>query len=166
MFRSPTPGKQSILARHGNIPVISMFQVLFQQHDIFLSVVAFVAVLSDVLIIVIGAVPYSAGQIYLELLACSYTTMAILAIMLITITAVIIWRHKAPYMPRVPDTVAGVLSYVTDSQVLSEVEGCEHLTTRELENRIVAHGERYVYGNVSDMRGGRYCIVDINAMNS
>jgi Protein of unknown function (DUF3433) len=166
MSRSPTPAKASILTRGGNIPIMSAFQALVQRRDIFLATIAFVAVLSDILIIVSGAVPFSAGEIYLELLVCSYVTMAILAIMIITIVAVIIWRRKTPYMPREPDTVAGVLSYVADSKLLSELDGCEYLTTKELEKRIIGNGNSYVYEEVRGIDGVQRFIVDGRAIGT
>jgi hypothetical protein len=48
-------------------------------------------------------------------------------------------------MPRAPDTLAGIISYVCDSQMVENFEGCEWLDNRGLDERVAKMG-RYSYG--------------------
>ncbi len=105
-----------------------------------------VAVLAELLIISLGAVPFSAGQTYKELLVASYASMGILGLMIPTTIALMIWKKRLPDLPRAPDTIAAVVSYVSESKMLEDFEGLEYADDRELYQRVATSGKRYVYG--------------------
>jgi len=58
---------------------------------------------------------------------------------------VAILESRLPHLPRAPDTLAGVMSYLCNSRMLEEFEGCETLGNGEFEKRIVAGGKTYEY---------------------
>jgi hypothetical protein len=126
----------------------------------FAAFLAFIAVLAEVLVIALAGVPYSPGQILLELLVCSYVSMAVLAIMVCGIVTTIIWRRKAPDLPRAPDTILGVMSYVANSKMLDSFEGCELLRSKDVDNRITGLGKRYGYGRFKGVDGQVKWMVD------
>jgi hypothetical protein len=117
-------------------------------------------VLADVLVVVIGAVPYSTGEVYYELLAASYTSMTVLGLMVVALVVLMVWKSRAPALPRAPDTVAGIVSYVSDSRMLEDFEGAEYLDDMEVRNMIVGKGKRYVYGRSPGSDGQHRYMVD------
>ena len=120
--------------------------MLFSRYP-FASSIALVALLSEILIVMLSGVPFSPGQIYMELLVCSYTSMAILALMVVAIIALLLRRWRGGLnLPRTPDTLAAVMSYICASQMLDDFEGLECLDKGERDRRIVALKKRYEYG--------------------
>jgi hypothetical protein len=119
--------------------------MIYHRH-FFAALFAFIAVLSEILVIALGGVPYSAGQILLESQTCDYLSIFILAFMVCGIACMMVWRRKAPDLPSAPDTVLGVMSYVADSKMLYDFEGCEYLEGSYMDNRIQGLGKRYMYG--------------------
>src|SRR4051812_31136570 len=101
----------TIFLRRRSIPLTSILPMLFNGY-IFASFIALVALLSEALVITLSGVPFNPGQIYLELLICSYASMAILALMIGAMGTVIWWKWRLPVLPRKPETVAAVMSYL------------------------------------------------------
>jgi len=77
--------------------------------------------------------------------------MANLARMALVITGLLFWKQKLQDMPRKPDTLAGVMTYLCGSHSLVGFEGCDRLTGSELEKRIGWAGKRYGF---VDSEGG------------
>ncbi len=145
MAESPTSPRTTILLRKSSIPLTSIFPMLFKGYFL-ATTMAIIAVLADVLIVFLGAVPFTSGEIFMELLVASFGSMAILGIMILGLVALFVWKRRLPNLPRSPDTIAGVASYVADSRMLDDFEGCEYLDNRQLFNQIAGLGKRYVYG--------------------
>jgi hypothetical protein len=80
--------------------------------------------------------------------------------MIIAVIALIFWRRRAPYLPRPPGTVAAVASYVSDSRMLNDLEGCEYLTTLELSRKVIGLRKKYVYGKRVGSDGQNRYLVD------
>jgi hypothetical protein len=159
LSRSPAPAQSTILLRKRSLPYTAFFAMIYHRH--FLAAgLAFTAILADILIVSLAGVPYSPGQIWLELLICSYTSMAILGIMVLSIIALLVWRRKSPDLPRAPDTLLGVISYIADSKMLDDFEGTEVLKDKDIENRINGLGKRYGYGCMVGMDGQTRRMVD------
>jgi len=132
----------------------------------FCSFIAAIAVLSDLLIIFLGVVPFYPGQVFLELLVACYVSIALLSLMVIGVVALIVWKRHTPDMPRPPDTVAGVMSYVADSRMLEDFEGAEFLDDRDLTTRISNLGKKYKYGRQPGSDGQmRYMVDEQTSLN-
>jgi hypothetical protein len=156
---APAPAHSSILLRKHSSPYTAVFGMLYHKH-FFAAFVAFVAILSDVLIITLAAVPYSPGQVWMELIVCSYTSMAILGITIIAVVAVLMWRRQSPDLPRAPDTLMAVISYVANSNMLDDFEGLEYLEKSGLDDRVNGLGKRYSYGRNVGADGQKRLMVD------
>lgn len=65
--------------------------------------------------------------------------------MMLTVGVVNIWRRWLPRLPRKPDSVAAVLTYVCCSRMVGDFEGVEGLSVRERDGRIRRLGKRYRY---------------------
>jgi hypothetical protein len=112
----------------------------------FAALVATVAVLAEVLVIMLAAVPFASGQTQMDSFVSTYTVMVVLSLMIVATIALIVWRSKAPDLPRPPDTVAAVISYVADSRMLEDFSGYEYVTDLEMSSKLTRLGKRYDYG--------------------
>jgi hypothetical protein len=129
------------------------FVISFAQGYIFSASIAFIAILAEILVVVLAAIPYSPGKIFLELLICTYTSIGILSLMVIVLISLVFWRRKLPYLPRMPDTLGGVISYLCDSHMLDDFDECKELGNRELEKMITRFGKKYRYGKYTGVDG-------------
>jgi hypothetical protein len=159
LSRSPAPANSTILLRKRSLPYTAVFAMIYHKH-FFAACLACTAILADFLVISLAGVPYSPGQIWLELLVCSYTSMAILGIMILSVIALLFWRRKSPDLPRAPDTLMGVMSYVADSKMLDDFDGAEVLKRNDIDDRINGLGKRYGYGRFLGMDGQTRFMVD------
>jgi hypothetical protein len=159
MAQYPSDPKSTILLRKSSLALTSIIPMLFRGHFV-AGGIAFVAVLADVLVVMIGAVPYAPGEVYYELLAATYSSITILSVMAIALVVLMFWKRRAPELPRCPDTVAAIVSYVSDSRMLDDFEGAEYLNNAEVGNLIAGKGKRYVYGKSLGSNGQYRYMVD------
>jgi hypothetical protein len=159
MAQSPADPRSTILLRQCSIPHTAVFHMLFRRHY-FASFMAVVAVLADPLIIFLGMIPFQAGEIHLEMIISSYASMSILGLQAIAIMALMVWKRRLPDLPRAPDTVVAVVSYVSDAKMLENFEGLEYADDRELFQQIAGSGKRYTYGKKPGTDGVNRYLVD------
>ena len=90
-----------------------------------------------------SGVPFGSGQLHNAFIACSSISIAVLAVMLISLIG--LWlRPQGPSLPRTPNTVAAMCSYIYGARMLEDFAGlaCEGTETR---NPIVRDwGREYV----------------------
>jgi len=159
LIASPAPAKPSILfKRHSLLPLV-LYTSLVNGH-FFAVLIAFTTFLADILTITLAVIPYSPNEIYLELLICAYTSMAILSLMVLVILGLLFWKRKLRDMPRKPDTLAGVMSYLCDSHLLMDFEGCDTITGAELDKRIGRSGKRYEFGQFVGVSGKQRWMIE------
>ncbi|KAJ9602059.1 hypothetical protein H2200_013419 [Cladophialophora chaetospira] len=154
--------ESTILVSQNSTPLTSIFQALWRR-NFFHAFVAFVAILSDVLIITVGGVPYNSAQIWLDFLVSIYASWAILAIMLLTVLAMFRWRalNEKMMMPREPTTLLRVLLLLCneDNILRHEMQGYETLGPRERDDRVKARGGLYWAGWLTQPDGSqRWCV--------
>jgi hypothetical protein len=159
LAQSPSAPGSTILAQRKSWPFAALFAMAYHRH-FFAAFLASIAIISEILVITLAGVPYAAGQILLESQACNYTSILILVLMVCGIACMMVWRRKAPDLPRAPDTVLGVMSYVADSKMLYDFEGCEYLEGKYMDNRIQGLGKRYRYGRCEGVDGQFRWMVD------
>ncbi len=162
LFLGSAKPESTILVSQNSTPLTSIFQALWRR-NFFHAFVALVAILSDVLIITIGGVPYNSGQIWLDFLVSIYTSWAILAIMLLTVLAMFRWRalNEKMMMPREPTTLLRVLLLLCneDNVLRQEMQGYETLGPRERDDRVKARGGLYWAGWLTQRDGlQRWCV--------
>lgn len=80
--------------------------------------------------------------------------------MVLGIIVTMIWRRWTPDLPRTPDTILAVMSYVANSRLLDDFDGCERLRSREVEDRVNGLGKRYGYGRYVGVDGQTKWMVD------
>jgi hypothetical protein len=129
-----------------------LFASLLKGH-FFAALVAITTLLADILTITLAGIPYSPNEIYPQLLICSYLSMCILSLMVIVLIGFLFWKWKLKEMPRMPDSLAGVISYLCGSCFLQDFEECEGLRGRELERKVGRKGKRYGFGKFVGVDG-------------
>lgn len=159
MAQAPSDARNTILLRQSSIPLTSILPMLFKGH-IFVACMAFIAVLADCMILFLGNIPFSAGQILTEIKVASFSCMGILGIMVVGVVFLIVWKRRLPDLPRAPDTIAAVVSYVADSRMLDDFEGFEYLDDRDMTSRLAVTGKRYVYAKRPGSDGRSRYMVD------
>jgi hypothetical protein len=141
MNATPTP---TILLRKHSLPLTSLLPMLRNGHFI-AAIIAFTALLSEFLVVAFSGLPYRPGQLRSEFMFCAIASLTVLAIMLLTVGITNIWRRWLPRLPRKPDNVAAVLTYVCQSHMVDDFEGVEVLSVRERDRRIRDLRKRYGY---------------------
>lgn len=93
----------------------------------------------------LAGVPFQSAQTWLAFLVSAYLSMAILGIMIIALATLFWWRAGIK-LPRMPDTLAAVFTYLCSSFLLADFEALEGLDEKDRDRRIVAWEKRYQYG--------------------
>jgi hypothetical protein len=89
--------------------------------------------------------PSREGQTRGEFIFCASAALVILIFIACTVIVSNIWRRRLPHLPRKPDNVAAVLSYVAGSQVCANFEGVERARIPVRDRRIIALGRKYAF---------------------
>lgn len=146
-----------------NAPVL--FTRLFKyKHMWFEFLVGITAVLSDVNIIAISGVLMTAATTEDAYAFSSLTALTVMSWMsTVLLVTVFWWRRTAPVrdMPRVPETIAVVLSYICTSRMAADFAamGMENLTQRERDEVIIAKNRRYRFAKMMGEDGKeRWCV--------
>lgn len=159
LAQSPAPASSTILIRRRSLPFSAFVSMIYHQHY-FAASFALLALLSEVLVITLGGIPFNPDQVHREYLISNFTSMAILVLMLCGMVYLVLWRRKTPDLPRAPNTLLGVMSYLADSKMLDDFEGLELLKKTEIDNRIAGMGKRYGYGRFVGVDGQVKWMVD------
>ncbi|KAI9760351.1 MAG: hypothetical protein M1840_002557 [Geoglossum simile] len=98
---------------------LTTFTASLRRRHFFVAFVAFVALLSEILVVALSGIPFNSSQTYAAFQASAYTSVSILALMVVAVFALVYWRRR-PLLPRMPNTLAAVLSYVCASRMLED----------------------------------------------
>ncbi|TKA63885.1 hypothetical protein B0A49_08402, partial [Cryomyces minteri] len=142
---SPAPASSTILFSTPTLTAASIIALLYHHH-VLPAVVACTTILAEVLVITITGVPFASGQTWLQFLVSVYLSMGILGVMVLVVVALLFWRRRAPHLPRDPDTLAAVMSYVGASRMLDDFEGLEGAESKERDRTVKSWGKTYGYG--------------------
>jgi len=125
--------------------------------------VAFTGLISEFLIIALAGLPYRPGQMRTEFLICGIASAVILCLMLTQLVLVIFWRRKLPHLPRRPDTIAAVMTYVAETSMVKDFQGLESMSTKERNKAVAEMGKVYAYGwrQEPDQRGIRWLVDEV-----
>lgn len=132
----------------------------FRQRSIFLGVVAFTTILSELILpVTLSHVPFSHLDTYETQLVCAWFSISILALMILVIfySFSIHW----PHMPVDPRTIAGAMFYVCDSWMLSAMEGLATLGQKERDSIMRAQRLRYEFASSEGVSGKERMKVDM-----
>lgn len=130
----------------------------------FEALIGFTAILSDVNIIAVSGVLLTASQTEIAYQWSSITALTTTSIMTAVLLLTVIWWRRTEAvrsLPRTPETVAAVLSYLCISQMAMDLAamGMEHLSKEERDEIIISKNRRYRFGLMMGEDGKmRHCV--------
>ncbi|KAK0671648.1 hypothetical protein QBC41DRAFT_48689 [Cercophora samala] len=157
MSQSPRPAHQSITLSPPMNAFSGIYSAIKRRH-IFLIVVAFVAILSEFLPILLNNVPFRVTQTWVASRVCTWLAVAIMAIMWIVVAAS--FFIKWPHMPVDPSTIGGAMYYVCDSWMLWSLEGLSQVPKKERDRKVREMAMQYAFGNIVGQSGKKRVGVD------
>jgi hypothetical protein len=100
----------------------------------------------------------------------SFFTSVVLSMTIVVfaiLTASLVYaRRRHPFLPREPSTIAAVLAFIYASKMLDDFIGTEHLSNRQMENRLKELNKRYSLGWFKGRDGKVHCAIDEEPMRS
>lgn len=144
LSKGPSKPRSTILFTPSNTPLLSTVTTVRHGY-FFVAAITCVTLLGEALNILISGVPYGTGQTWLQFLISTYASMGILGIMIIVITVVIIKRRSEPKIPRKPDTLGGVMSYMSGSRLVDDFEGAEWQDEQTRDRSIIDLRKQYEF---------------------
>ena len=160
MDATPTP---TILLRKHNLALTSFLPLLRNRHFA-PATISFIAILSEFLIITLSGLPYRPGQLRSEFIFCGIASMGLLLLMIFAIVVMNVWRRLLPHLPREPNTIATLLTYLVNSHMCADFEGLEELATSKRDKNIRLLGKRYGYGLIEMDGEQRWAVDDMDGI--
>jgi len=154
MMATPTP---TILLRKHTLPLTSLIPLIMNLH-ITPATLSFVALLANFLPVTLSGLPYRPGQLRSEFLFCGISSLTLLVLMMVIVVVIHCWRRMLPHLPREPNSVGAVLTYLVDSDMCDDFEGLEKESRRKRDKAIKALGKRYGYGMKEVDGEKRWCV--------
>ncbi|KAK0730262.1 hypothetical protein B0H67DRAFT_638781 [Lasiosphaeris hirsuta] len=152
------PSPTILLNRHTS-PLCAFLPLLRNRHLAAASV-AFTGLTAEFLVIALAGLPYRPGQLRSEFLFCGIGASVILFFMIIQLVMVASWRRSLPHLPRRPDTIGAVMTYVAGTRMGRDFYGLEHMSTKERNEAIRKMGKVYAYGWRKEEDGRVRWVVD------
>lgn len=146
--------RHTILQHRHSLPITAIIPLFRGRHFVPASI-AITALLAEFLIITLAGLPYRPGQLRNEFLFCAIFSLIVLFIMLVQLAVVSIWRRGLPHLPRRPDTVAAVMTYIAGAAMNRDFDGLEHSKPKERDRIVAGLGKTYFYGLGGDKSGVR-----------
>jgi hypothetical protein len=140
---SSNPDATILLRRH-SIPLTAFFPLLWHCHYT-PALIAFIGLIAELLIVALSGLPYRPGQQRGEFLFWGITSLAILTIMILQLIVVALWRRKLPHLPRAPESIAAVMTYVAGTSMTRDFNGLEQLKRKERDQAIRDLEKSYAY---------------------
>ena len=101
--------------------------------EFFTALVAFTYMIMELLVIMLNTVPYETNEKIEIYYASVYLCLGILSFQLLVLGAYFAWwRRTGPKLPRHPDTLAGVWSFLAKSQMRRDFEDLSTVKKKDL----------------------------------
>jgi hypothetical protein len=123
--------------------------------------VALIGLIAELLIVALSGLPHRTGQSRGEFLFWGITCLAILTIMIIQLIILAIWRRKLPHLPRAPESIAAVMTYVAGTSMTRDFNGLEQLKRKERDRAIRDLEKNYAYWWRREEDGRVRWVVDV-----
>lgn len=156
---SSNPDATILLRRH-SIPLTAFFPLLWHCHYT-PALVALIGLVAELLIVALSGLPYRPGQSQGECLFWGIASLAILTIMIAQLIIIALWRRKLPHLPRAPESIAAVMSYVAGTSMTRDFNGLEQLKRQERDRAIRDLEKSYAYWWRREEDGRIRWVVDV-----
>ncbi len=152
LSQAPQHPDRSILLSPPINAFAGLWRAIQRRHES-LVVVAFTAVLSEFMPLLLNNVPMRITQMWLTHLICTWLAVAILALMWIVVagTFFLTW----PRMPADPTTIAGAMYYVCDSSIFERLGRLGDLGKKERDARFKELGVKFDFGDIVGASGAK-----------
>ncbi|KAK4550079.1 hypothetical protein LTR36_003046 [Oleoguttula mirabilis] len=154
LAKRPSSAGSTILFTPSNTPVLSTVTAV-QQRYFFVAAVTCVTLGAEALNIVISGVPYGTGQTWLQFLVSAYISIGVLSIMIIVVVMVLLARRTEPRIPRKPETLGAVMSYMAGSRLLDDFDGLDGQDNDTRDRRVRLLKKKYIFKEMT-RRDGEY----------
>lgn len=142
LAKGHAPAKKTILVNRTLHPMTTLVMSVWRG-QVYVSLVALAAVLSEILIITLVGIPFRENQFYEAFLASVWISVGIMSYMLLLLVALYL-RPQGPNLPRRPDTVASLFSYLCGSQLLEDFADLSTVDTKTQRKHIERASRTYV----------------------
>jgi len=157
LSRRPRLAQDSILVARPMTVFTGLWQAIANR-DPFIFSVAFAGVLSKFAPIFLSNIPFRLTLTWTAHWVSAWISVAILSfILLVLATSRLI---KWPFMPVEPNTLAGCLYYVCDSEMLKDLDGVSAMNERDKEKFLRLRGQKYSFGKMVGASGATCIGVD------
>jgi hypothetical protein len=160
--RNAVAGKTILMSMNGT--PISSFPLAVSRGDVFHALVAFTAIMSDILIIAVAGVPFARAQVWLSFIVSAYVSLSILGLMVLVVLGTFWWRagNEKMGIPRAPSTMVAVLMILCNegNGLRREFEGWEGVETAARDIACKKRKGRYWAGSILEGDGRERWVVD------
>lgn len=157
LSQGPQPAGRSVVLS----PPLNAFSGILsaaRRRHRYLVTVAFTAILSEFLPLLLSNVPFRVTQTWMTHMVCTWLAMAILTIMWLVVAGGFL--VKWPHLPVDPSTIAGAMFYVHDSSIICTFEGLGALGKKERDRRVAGMRLKYEFGDIVGLGGRKRIGVD------
>ena len=144
MASKPSSPASTILFTPSVTPVFSTTYTIMHGYH-FVATLTLMAFMGEGISVVVGGVPFAAGQTWKEFLVSTYMSLAILGLMTVISAIVIFQRLFEPKMPRKPESLFAVMSYTYSSSMLSDFDDITSIDEESSQRKIEALNKRYEF---------------------
>jgi hypothetical protein len=160
--RNAAAGKTILMSMNGT--PISSFPLALIRGDLFHALVAFTAIMSDILILAVAGVPFAHAEVWLSFIVSAYVSLGILGLMVLVVLGTFWWRRGNEKMgiPRAPSTIAAVLMMLCNegNGLRREFEGWEGMRTAARDIACKKRKGRYWAGRILEEDGRERWVVE------
>lgn len=153
LTKEPSSPDSTILFQPSTTPFASTVRALHHRYFVVAAVTIVVILSNLVLNVVIGGVAYQRGQSLRQSLVSRWLSIIILAVMMLAALALLISRLRSSRIPRQPNSLGVVMSYIAGGCLPETVCGMEHLTEDERRERMCAMAHKYQLGEREQVNG-------------
>ena len=145
MYASNAPAARSVLLPVPAVPTTGVVSGVVTGDVLFLAV-SLCATLAQLLPVALANIPYDRTTMYYAYTTCVYVSVAIAAVMLLTLFFV--FFHKQPALPVQPRTLAATLYYLDGSDIPERFGPLAMLGAKERNRHVAQMGLRYSLSEV------------------
>lgn len=160
--RNAAAGNTILMSMNGT--PISSFPLAVGRGDVFHALVAFTAIMSDILIIAVAGVPFALAQVWLSFIVSAYVSLGILGLMILVVLGTFWWKvgNEKMGIPRAPSTIVAVLMVLCNegNGLRGEFEGWEGVGTAARDIACKKRKGRYWAGRILEGDGRERWVVD------
>lgn len=142
---------------------VILVKSLLNKHWV-VALVSLGAVLADLLTITLSSLAVK-SETRTSFFSSSVLSTVIIFFMICS-ACLILFRRRKPFMPRQPSTIASVLAFIYQSQMLDDFTDTQYFNNKQMQQMLMGTGKRYGLGWFRGRDGRPHCAIDQEPMLS